>query len=229
MSSEPPHIGTLREKPLHASLKQLYAEPGDRIECPVDGFIIDIVRGDLLIEIQTSGFSSMKQKVVRLLESGHRLRIVHPIPVDKWIVKVEDDGTITSRRRSPKHGKATNVFSEVVSFPDLLGHDALEVEVVLTVEEEWRRHEPGKAWRRQGWVVFERRLVEVVDTVRFADPADWVRLLPEGLPDPFTTSDLSGRIRTPLRTAQQMVYCLREAGWLAIVGKNGNSIQYRTL
>ena len=38
------HIGTLREKPLHASLKQLYARPGDRAEVAVDGFVIDLVR-----------------------------------------------------------------------------------------------------------------------------------------------------------------------------------------
>jgi hypothetical protein len=44
-------IGTLNEKPLHAALKQWYAEPEDRIEAPVDGFTVDIVRGDLLIEI----------------------------------------------------------------------------------------------------------------------------------------------------------------------------------
>lgn len=33
-------IGTLNEGPLHASLKQLYVRPGDRIEIPVDGYII---------------------------------------------------------------------------------------------------------------------------------------------------------------------------------------------
>ena len=46
-------IGLLNEKPLHASLKQWYARPGDRFEVAVGGFVIDIVRDDLLIEIQT--------------------------------------------------------------------------------------------------------------------------------------------------------------------------------
>ena len=36
------HISTLNEKPLHAGLKEWYARPGDRIEVPVDGFLIDI-------------------------------------------------------------------------------------------------------------------------------------------------------------------------------------------
>jgi hypothetical protein len=65
-----PHIGTLREKPLHASLKKWYAGPGDLVELPVHGFVIDLVREDLLIEIQTRDFSSMKQKATTLLELG---------------------------------------------------------------------------------------------------------------------------------------------------------------
>ncbi len=34
-------IGLLNEKPLHASLKEWYAQPGDQFEVPVDGFVID--------------------------------------------------------------------------------------------------------------------------------------------------------------------------------------------
>jgi hypothetical protein len=48
-----PGIGQLNEKALHASLKQWYARPGDRFEVAVGGFVIDIVRAELLIEIQT--------------------------------------------------------------------------------------------------------------------------------------------------------------------------------
>jgi len=37
-----PGIGTLRERPLHASLKRWYAEPDDRTEVAVDGYVIDL-------------------------------------------------------------------------------------------------------------------------------------------------------------------------------------------
>jgi len=66
-------IGLLNEKPLHASLKQWYARPGDRFEVPVDGFVIDIVRRresegseDLLIEIQTRNLAAINSKLIRL-------------------------------------------------------------------------------------------------------------------------------------------------------------------
>ncbi len=220
-------IGTLREKPLHASLKQWYAEPGDRLEVPVETFVIDLVRDDLLIEIQTRGFSSMKRKLRSLLDLGHRVRLVHPIPMEKWIVKIDDGGTILDRRRSPKRGALTDLFSEMVSFPDLLTHPGLEIEVLLTREEELRRHSPDKAWRRKGWVVVERSLLEVVGSHRIDNRADLVGLLPRALPEEFTTADLAGELGRPRRSAQQMTYCLAKAGVIAATGKQGNAVTYR--
>ncbi len=227
MSDTAPHIGTLREKPLHASLKRWYAEQGDGVEIPVDGFVIDLVREDLLIEVQTSGFSSMKRKATTLLGLGHRVRIVHPIPIDKWIVKIDADGTVLSRRRSPKHGKPTDIFAELVSFPDLLAHHDLEVEVLLTIEEEYRRHTSDRSWRRKGWTVVERRLIDVVDTVLLRCTGDLAGLLPDDLPETFTTADLAEKLGRPRRAAQQMAYCLRAAGAIVAVGKHGNTIAYR--
>jgi hypothetical protein len=227
VSDTAPAIGTLREKPLHASLKRWYARPGDGVEVPVDGFVIDLVREDLLIEVQTRGFSSMKQKVTTLLHHGHRLRIVHPIPVDKWIVKVDADGAVLSRRRSPKHGSPIDVFAELVSFPDLLAHPHLEIEVLLTIEEEYRRHTPGRSWRRKGWTVVERRLIEVVDTLALRRTEELTGLLPDDLPEPFTTADLAEKLGRPRRTAQQMAYCLRKVEAIVAVGKRGNAVVYR--
>jgi hypothetical protein len=224
-----PHIGTLRERPLHASLKQWYSVPGDRFEVAVEGFVIDLVREDLFIEVQTRGFSSMKRKATTLLELGHRVRIVHPIPIDKWIVKIDADSTVLSRRRSPRHGKPTDIFAELVSFPEFLAHRQLEVDVLLTIEEEYLLHSPGGPWRRQGWAVVERRLIEVVDSLLLKSPEDLIRLLPAGLPGTFTTADLAMKLGRPRRNAQQMAYCLRKAGALHVVGRRGNNVEYRAL
>ena len=227
MSEATPHIGTLRERPLHASLKRWYARPGDRVETPVAGFVIDLVREDVLIEVQTSGFSSMKRKLASLLELGHRVRIVHSIPIDKWIVKVDADGTVLSRRRSPKHGQPTDIFAELVSLPEVFVHPHLEVDLLLTIEEEHWRHTPGVGWRRKGWTVIERRLIEVVGSLQLNNADDLTRLIPDGLPETFTTADLAAKLGRPRGAAQQMAYCLRRAGVCVAVGKRGNSVEYR--
>jgi hypothetical protein len=58
-------IGLLNEKSLHSALKHWYARPGDRLESPLDGYVVDILRGDHVIEIQTRNFA-------RLLTSSAR-------------------------------------------------------------------------------------------------------------------------------------------------------------
>jgi hypothetical protein len=207
-------------------LKHWYARPDDEIEVAVDGFVIDIVRDGLLIEIQTRGFSSMKDKLAALLDGGYVIRIVHPIPVDRWIVKIDDSGTVLSRRRSPKHGMFSDIFTELVSFPDLMAHEGMEIELVLVEEEEIRRHEPNGPWRRNGWAVIERRLIDVIETSRLTDLNDVADLLPSGLPGTFTTADLAASLRRPRRTAQQMAYCLRELKLIETVDKRGNALVY---
>jgi hypothetical protein len=219
-------IGTLREKPLHASLKHWYARPGDQVESPVEGFVIDLVRDDLLIEIQTRSFSSLKRKLTTLLEQGHRVRIVHPIAIDRWIVKIDDSGTVLGRRRSPKHGDPTDVFAELVSFPELLAHPNMEIDLLLTNQDEIRRHTPDQAWRRKGWIVVERHLLDVLGSVLLQGTTDVTALMPDGLPDPFTTAELAERLGRPRRAGQQMAYCLLKADLLSTAGKRGNSILY---
>ncbi len=219
------HVGTLGEKPLHAALKRWYAEDDDRVEEPVDGFVIDLVRNGLLIEIQTRGFSSMKRKLAKLLD-GHAVRVVHPIAVEKWILKLDESGEVTSRRKSPKRGAAVDLFGELVSFPGLIAHADLTLEVLLIREEEVRRFDGDKGWRRRGWVVEERRLLEVVDRLIIDSPEALASFLPSEVPREFTTVDLAEALRRRRRLAQQMTYCLRRVGVIEMVGKDGNAIVY---
>ena len=220
------HVGTLGEKPLHAALKGWYAAPGDLVEHPVDGFVIDLVRGDQLIEIQTRSFSSMARKLATLLELGHRVLVVHPVAWETTLVKVDPDGEVT-RRRSPKRGSTVDLFAELVSLARLLDRPGLTFEVVLVRQEELRTFDATRAWRRRGWVVEERRLVEVCDRVELASADDLGALLPGGLPEEFTTADLAEALGRPRRLAQQMAYCLRHAGVVEVVGRQGNAHLHR--
>ncbi len=221
-------IGTLNEGSLHAQLKQWYAVEGDQLERPVDGYVIDLVRGDLLVEIQTGGFSPLRKKLTNLLGS-HSVRLVAPIALHKRIVRLSDDGEILSARRSPKHGRFEDVFARLVSIPTLINNELFELEVVLTIEDEYRTHQPGKAWRRGGWAVAGRSLERVEETKLFASARDLATLLPTDLPEPFTTTDLTASLGCSLRLAQQVVYCLRQLEALEVSGKAGNSIEYRRL
>jgi hypothetical protein len=144
-------------------LKEWYAQPEDRFEVSVDGFVIDVVQGNLLVEIQTGNFASIKSKLIKLT-GAHRVRLVYPIAQEKWIVKLAKDGSGgVSRRKSPKRGILEEVFWELVSFPQLLSSPNFSLEVLLIQEEEVRRYEGRRRWWRRGWVTEERRLGAIHD------------------------------------------------------------------
>jgi hypothetical protein len=97
---------------------------------------------------------------------------------------------------------------------------------VLTREDELRHHDPNKGWRRGGWVVDERRLLEVVGRRAIASPQDALAFVPDALPDPFTTAELARTLGRPRRLAQRMCYCLRRMDLITAVGKQGRSVLY---
>lgn len=218
-------IGTLNEGRLHAQLKERYRRPGDLLEQPVDGYVVDLVRGAMLVEIQTGGFSPLRAKLERLCAS-HDVRLVAPVALTRRIVRLSPSGEVLSRRLSPRRGRPEDVFARLVSVPALLGLPRFELELVLTHEEEHRVHEPGRAFRRRGWVVKGRSLLEVERTLVLRDTADAAALLPS-LPAVFDTAELAEAAGFPRRLAQQMTYCLRNMGELEVAGGRGRSVLYR--
>ncbi len=198
----------------------------------VDGYIVDLVRGDLLIEVQTGSLSPLKRKLASLTRS-HPVRLVIPIPQEKWIVRlpVESDapqGT-PARRKSPRRGCVEHLFKELVFMPGLMADDHFSLEVLLTREEEVRRFDEARAraWRRKGWVIHERHLLEVVDRRVFETPAELASLLPVALPDPFTVQQAAAALAQPAWLAHKMIYCLRATGTIEATGTQGRAITYR--
>lgn len=219
-------IGTLGERSLHAALKEWYARPGDQLEAVVDGYVVDIVRGGLLIEVQTRSFAAIKRKLAALTER-HTVRLVYPVAAAKWIVKLGEDGcTLLSRRRSPQRGNVYALFRELVSLPELVQHKTLLIEVALVEIEEVRANDGRGSWRRGGWSIIDTRLLNVVGQIALETPADFHALLPPSLPDPFTTRDLAEALGERVDLARKMAYCLRGMGILEVAGKRGSAYLY---
>jgi hypothetical protein len=219
-------IGLLNEKQLHASLKEWYAQPGDRFEVAVDGFVIDIVRDGLLLEIQTANIGSIKSKL-RNLVRAHRIRLIYPIAEEKWIIKlVEDNCGEVTRRKSPKRGRVEDLFWEMVSFPQLFENPNFSLEVLLIREEEVRRYDGKSNWRRKGWAIEERRLLDVVERRLFEEPVDWRKLLPQKSGESFTARDLAEAMAIRRQLAQRMAYCLRKVRVIELIGKRGRANLY---
>jgi hypothetical protein len=220
---------TYREGSLHAALKAHYAAAiaDARIEAAVDGFVVDVVGREELVEVQTGSFGSASRKLKRLAAT-HRVALVFPIAVEKWLLRVDEAGTILGRRRSPKRGRAFDLFDELVHIPGLLAHPNFRIEIPLIHEEEVRgpiaagvRYRYPREWRR-----VDRRLIAVVETRRIDTPSDLLLLLPDGLPEPFTTADIVAASGRSQRLAGRAVYCLEQTGAIARLARRGRHITY---
>jgi len=215
------------ERSLHSAVKNWIATPGDKFEVEVDGFIVDIVRGDLLIEVQTRNFSAIRDKLGVLVKK-HRVRLVYPIAVRKRIVHVDRiKGNPTKRRFSPKKGKLIDVFDELVRIPRLVKEQNFELEVLMVEEEEVRCDDGRGSWRRRGVSIKDHNLVRVVDSAIFRSVDDFLRFLPNTLAQPFTSKQLAECLGISLRLARRMTYSLREMGALQVTGKVGRALLFK--
>jgi hypothetical protein len=215
-------IGVLREGPLHAALKRALACPGDRFEVTIGRYVIDLIRADgELVEVQTGGFGPLAPKLDALLDE-HRFRIVYPVAARRRIVRVDAEGLVLSARASPRRAGALELFDRLVTFPSLLSHPHLTLEVVLVAEDHIRAPAPLRGPRRTR-DPGQRRLAEILQRIEISDPATLLALLPPLPAGPFTTRELADRAGVRMLLAQRIVYCLRAVGLLEAAGRRSRA------
>jgi hypothetical protein len=219
----------MREGPLHASLKELLAQPGDRLEVVFGRFVIDLVRvNGELVEVQTGSFGALGRKLDALLD-WHRIRIVHPIAAERRIVRVDENGEVLSTRRSPRRAGVLEIFDELVAFPSLLTHPNLTLEILLTREDHVRAPEPVRT-RRRTRDPGQRRLITILSRVELKSPHDLTGLLaPQPPTQPFTTRELATALKCRLVLAQRIVYCLKANGLIEPAGRRGKAPLHRSV
>jgi hypothetical protein len=208
-------------------VKRWLAQPGDRLEVEVDGFVIDIVRGDLLIEVQTANFTSIRRKLRSLVES-HPVRLVFPVAREKWLVRIcPDTGEVIGRRKSPRRGRPREIFDELVRIPDLMSHENFAIDILMVQTDEYRCRDGEGSWHRKGDSIRGRELLAVLETLEFRRPPDFLSFVPDDLAEPFTNRQLSEAADIHMFDAQRVTYCLKKMGALREVGKQGNALLFR--
>lgn len=216
------------ETSLHQQLKARYAGDDGEIEVKLDKYRIDVVRDELLIEIQHGGLAAIRDKVRTLLKK-HSVLVVKPIVVRKRLVKLAcEEGPVASRRWSPKRGGPLDLFDELVHFTRVFPHKRLAIETPLVEVEELRYpgHGRRRRWRKNDFVVADQLLAGVLETHRYETVADLRKLLPKRLPRPFDTAQLAKGLGVDRWIAQRVAYALRKTGAAQQVGKRGNALLY---
>jgi hypothetical protein len=214
---------------LHQQLKAAYAERfGGSTEVSVERFRIDVRAPDRLYEIQQAGLAALRDKTRRLIRR-HDVTIVKPIVRRKRLVRLETPaGPVLSSRSSPKRGVWWHAFRELIALRSLFPHRRLAIDLVLVDIDELRVPKPRRRFRGKDFEVIDRVLTEVVETRSVGTIADVASLLPGPLPECFDTGALAEAWGIARHETQTIAYFLREIGAIAIDGKQGRSLRYRT-
>jgi len=216
----------MNEYSLHSAIKEWYSLPRDKFEVKISQYVADIIRGDLIVEIQTMNFSAIKKKLENLVQK-YKVRLVYPIAERKCIVHIDKSGEVVSRRKSPRQGKLTDLFRELVRVPELIKEDNFSLEVLLIDEEEIRIDDGRGSWRRRGASVKDRTLIGVNTRILFENSVDFLKLLPEELHETFTNKELASSKKVSVRTAQQITYCFRRSGMIRVIEKRGKELVFQ--
>jgi hypothetical protein len=252
-------IGLLNEKPLHASLKQWYARAGDQFEVPVDGFVIDIVREDLLIEIQTRNLAAINSKLNRLTRS-HQVRLIYPIVKEKWIVRGTTTESVATRLAATTSEVSTSAINSTASstqrhrgrrdaengcvrrkspkrgrledlFWELVSIPQLLSNPNFSLEVLMIREEEVRRSdrRRRKGWVLEGRRLLEVLDQHLFTKAEDWLAFVPTGLSSFTTVELATGMDANRELAQKLAYCLRHSRMIELVGKRGRANLYQVV
>ena len=217
------------ETTLHHQLKMLYADDHSGQEIQLGKYRIDVVRGDVLVEIQLGSIGAIRDKLQKLV-ADYFVLVVKPVIARKTLIKLDGpNGAEISRRQSPKKRDIFSLFDELVYCTRLFPHPNLCIDVPIIEMEETRYPGHGRRRRRRDsdFAIQDKKLLEIQRVERVATASDLLRLIPESLPAIFHTGHLAEATGQKREVARQMAYCFRKMNIAKVVGKEGNALLYQ--
>lgn len=220
-------IGTYKEKKLHLILKKYFDSDPDHEEVPLAGFVADIYDGSEIMEIQTSGFASMGDKLEAFLPLCP-VTVIYPVAEKKWVCWIDPEtGEFSAKNRSPKKGRVFDAVPEMIYILKYLQHPNLTVRVVMLEIEEYRLLDGKRSkTKKRGSHRFERMPVDMFGIYDFHSAEDFASQLPP-LPDPFTSADFAAAARLRGRRISAALKVLEELGVIIRCGKKGKAVLYK--
>lgn len=220
-------IGTLSEKTLHSVLKY-YLEPCDDFhEVAVGRYVADIMRDGCITEIQTRGFDRLRGKLSAFLKE-YPVTVVFPIAKVKWYCLTDSEtGEISEKKKSPRYGNIYDAFKELYKIKMLLDSDNLYFHFVLLDITEYRHTVKKSRRNHKGYELTERIPNSIEEEIYVDGKGDFQKLIPGGLPHPFTSRDLAKAIKRPRHVAQTALNVLCHVGAVEHIGKNGREYLYK--
>lgn len=220
-------IGGLAEKTLHKILK-LTVEPDDSLhEVEYLGFVADVKNGQGICEIQTRSAERLVKKLEAFLPAV-RVTVVIPVITEKtlrWLDK--STGEISEPKKSPKHETVYTAFEELYMIRRFLSSENLSVKMMLISVEEYKYLDGWDKTRHKGSTKLDRIPRELIRTVLLNAPEDYAALLPDELPDEFTSRELCRVLKAPKACASSIAGVFSSVGVIKAVRRKGSAYIYK--
>ena len=219
-------IGTYSESTLHAVLKKYYEPDSQRHELKVGKYVADIVGHDGIIEIQTKQLFRMKEKIRAFLAVA-TVTVVFPVIKERSVVwRNAKTGDVVGRRKSPKHQNIYFAMEELYSLREFLHDPGFRFTVPVISAEDYKDFNLDNNGRKTDIRRFDCIPTDLLEEEIFTCPADYVKLIPHGLPAVFSSDDFAKKagIRRPL--AGIVLNILFGIGIVERVGRNKKGWMY---
>ncbi len=219
-------IGTLGERTLHSVLKHFFEPDTSNHEVKAGRYVADIKNGEFITEIQTRSFYSMRKKLTALTKE-YKVSVVYPVARVKHLSWVNpENGEITSRRKSPKCGRLSDILYELYALVPIMPLENLTFTVVFLEMEEYKLLNGWSNDKKRGAHRYERIPTELCDIVTLDEPSDYFALIPDGLSSSFTAAEFAKAARMTPRTAGYAIRALVCLGVIEHTGNKGRAYVY---
>ncbi|GHU68239.1 hypothetical protein FACS189447_10720 [Spirochaetia bacterium] len=220
-------IGTERESSLHRMLKFRYSGEWGHTEAPVGDYVCDArTEEGELIEVQTGSFGPLKEKA-KALTKKNKLRIIHPIILQKTIDVYDTEGKLLYSRKSPRKGGPWDIFKVLLYAPELPLIKKLTIELALIDIREKRIDDGKGSWRRKKVTIADKSLAAWHDSIILSSIKDYDQFIPFEKKDTFTVKDFAKKAKINSALAQKTLYTLTRLALVARIGKQGNAYLYQ--
>lgn len=243
-------IGTLGEKQMHAAIKRFICPDESKHEILIDGsagciarteeetdnqkikkrrFVADILDGNTIYEIQTGGFSPLRDKIAWILENTtYNVMVIHPIAETKWVSTINNKtGNIENRKKSPQKGRVEDIASELYFFRDFLPSPRFSLVVLMMEGEQYKKNMQTDGRKRPRYRKYELIPISLLRAYIFKGIEDYKLFLPDSLPNPFCVKNYSEKTKIRGIDAYSIVKTLMHIGLVEPHGNLGRAAAYK--
>lgn len=243
-------IGRLAEKQMHAAIKRFICPDESKHEILIDGsvgckksdteaesdkktkkrrFVADILDGNTIYEIQTGGFSPLRDKIQWILDNtSYNITVIHPIAETKWVSLINTKtGNVENRKKSPVKGKITDIAPELYFFRDFISSPRFSLVILMMEAEQYKKNIQKDGRKRPRYRKYELIPISLLRAYLFRDVSDYSLFIPDDLEEPFCVKNYSAKSGIHGIDAYSIVKTLCHLGLLEPAGTLGRAAAYK--